>query len=288
MGTHNQIERIIDIALEEDVARGDRTTELIIPANMGGSAAIIAREDGIVAGGEIARITFLKVDQSLQVKIEIQDGNPVKAGDVVMVITGRVTSILKGERVILNFLSHLSGVATLTTQYIEKVKDLGVKIGDTRKTFPGLRLLQKYAVYAAGGQNNRPDLASGILIKDNHIVAMAAKGISISDGIAKAKAEANGMKVEIEVQSLEQLRQAIDGKPDIIMLDNMSLEDIKQAVKLVPPSISLEASGGITLDNVREVAEAGVDVISVGAITHSAKAINFSLDFVTGRPAAQE
>ncbi|MDV2989795.1 MAG: carboxylating nicotinate-nucleotide diphosphorylase [Dehalogenimonas sp.] len=288
MGTHNQIERIIDIALEEDVARGDRTTELIIPANMGGSAAIIAREDAVVAGGEIARIALLKVDQSLEVKMEIQDGNPAKAGEVVMVITGRVTSILKAERVILNFLSHLSGVATLTARYVEKVKDLGVKIGDTRKTLPGLRLLEKYAVYAAGGQNNRPDLASGILIKDNHLVAMAAKGISISEGIAKAKAGANGMKVEIEVQNLEQLKQAVDGKPDIIMLDNMSLDDIREAVKTVPTTISLEASGGITLENVREVAEAGVDLISVGAITHSARGVNFSLDFVTGRPAAQE
>ena len=287
MGTQNQIERIIDIALEEDVARGDRTTELIIPPNMGGSAAIIAKEDGLVCGGEIGRIAFLKVDPSLQVKINIQDGNTVKAGEVVMVVTGRVTSILKAERVILNFLSHLSGVATLTAKYVEQVKGLDVKIADTRKTLPGLRLLEKYAVYAAGGQNNRPDLASGILIKDNHLVAMAAKGISIAEGIAKAKADAKGMKVEIEVQNLEQLRQAIDGKPDIIMLDNMSLEDIKQAVKLVPPSINMEASGGITLENVKAVAEAGIDIISVGAITHSAKAIDFSLEFVTGHSASE-
>lgn len=288
MGTHNQIERIIDIAIEEDVARGDRTTELIIPSNMGGTAAVIAKEDCLVAGGEIARIAYLKVDQSLQVQIEIQDGNKAKAGDAVMTVTGRVASILKGERVVLNFLSHLSGVATLTSKYIEQVKDLGVKIGDTRKTLPGLRLLEKYAIYAAGGQNNRPDLASGILIKDNHLIAMAARGISIAEAVAKAKSDSKGMKVEIEVQNLEQLRQAIAAEPDMIMLDNMSLEDMKQAVKTVPSSVSLEASGGVTLDNVRAIAEIGVDLISVGAISHSAKAIDFSLEFVTRRAPAQE
>ncbi|ADJ26411.1 nicotinate-nucleotide pyrophosphorylase [Dehalogenimonas lykanthroporepellens BL-DC-9] len=288
MGTHNQIERVIDIALEEDVARGDRTTELIIPPNMGGTAAVIAKEDCLVAGGEIARIAYLKVDQSLQVKIEIQDGNKAKAGDVVMVVTGRVASILKGERVVLNFLSHLSGVATLTAKYVEQVSETGVKIGDTRKTLPGLRLLEKYAVYAAGGQNNRPDLASGILIKDNHLVAMAAKGISIAEGVAKAKEDAKGMKVEIEVQNLEQLRQAIAAEPDRIMLDNMSIEDMKQAVKLVPSSISLEASGGVNLDNVRAIAETGIDLISVGSITHSARAMDFNLEFVTRQPPAQE
>jgi nicotinate-nucleotide pyrophosphorylase (carboxylating) len=205
---------------------------------------------------------------------------------VVLLITGRVSSILKTERVALNFISHLSGVATATSQYIEKIKGLDVKISDTRKTLPGLRLLEKYAVYAAGGQNHRPDLASGILIKDNHLVALGARGVSIAETIARARAGANEMKVEIEVQNLEQLKQAIEGKPDIIMLDNMPVDDMKRAVKMVPPSISLEASGGITLENVRAVAETGVDVISVGAITHSARAIDFSLSFVTGRPQA--
>ncbi|MEN8613717.1 carboxylating nicotinate-nucleotide diphosphorylase [Dehalogenimonas sp. THU2] len=286
MGTQNQIENTIDIALEEDVARGDRTTELLIPPNMGGNAAIIIKEPALVCGGEIARIACMKIDSSLQVKINIPDGTRANAGDPVIMITGRVVSILKAERVMLNFLSHLSGVATLTARYVERVKGLDVKISDTRKTLPGLRLIEKYAVYAAGGMNHRPDLASGIIIKDNHLVAMTAKGISIAEGIAKAKAGAKGMKVEIEVQNMDQLKQAIAAGPDIIMLDNMSVDDIRQAVKMVPPSISLEASGGITLENVRDVAEAGVDVISVGALTHSAPAIDFSLEFVTGRPSA--
>ena len=288
MATQSQIEQIIDVALAEDLGRGDRTTELVIPQSMGGTAAIIAKEPALVCGGEIARIAFMKIDQSLQVKIPIPDGTRAKPGDVVMAVVGRVSSILKAERVALNFLSHLSGVATTTAQYVERVKGMDVKISDTRKTLPGLRLLEKYAVYVAGGQNHRPDLASGIIIKDNHLVALAAKGISIAEAIGRAKAGAKGMKVEIEVQNLEQLKQAIEGKPDIIMLDNMSVDDIKRAVKMVPPSISLEASGGINLENVRAVAETGVDVISVGAITHSAKAIDFSLSFVTGRPPSKE
>jgi nicotinate-nucleotide pyrophosphorylase (carboxylating) len=286
MTTQSQIEQIIDVALAEDLGRGDRTTELVIPQSMGGTAAIIAKEAAVVCGGEVARIAFMKVDQGLQVKINVTDGSRAKPGEAVLLIMGRVSSILKAERVALNFLSHLSGVATATAQFIDRVKGLDVKISDTRKTLPGLRLLEKYAVYAAGGQNHRPDLASGIIIKDNHLVALAARGTSIAEAIAKAKAGAKGMKVEIEVQNLEQLKQAIEGSPDIIMLDNMTLDDIKRAVKLVPPSISLEASGGITLENVRQVAETGVDVISVGAITHSARAIDFSLGFVTGRPPA--
>ena len=287
MATQAQIEQIIDVALGEDLGRGDRTTELVIPPNMGGTAAIIAKEPAVICGGEVARIAFMKVDQTLQVKVNIADGQKAKAGDPVILVTGRVASILKTERVALNFMSHLSGVATATAHYVEKVKGLDVKISDTRKTLPGLRLLEKYAVYAAGGQNHRPDLASGILIKDNHLVALAARGVSIPEAIAKAKAGAKGMKVEIEVQNLEQLQQAIPGKPDIIMLDNMPVDEMKKAVKMVPTSISLEASGGITLENVRAVAETGVDVISIGAITHSAKAIDFSLAFITGRPPQQ-
>jgi nicotinate-nucleotide pyrophosphorylase (carboxylating) len=282
--TQSQIEQIIDVALGEDLGRGDRTTELVIPQSMGGTAGIFAKEAAVVCGGEIARIAFMKVDQTLQVKINVTDGGRVKAGEPVIMVTGRVSSILKAERVVLNFLSHLSGVATATAQFVEKVKGLDVKISDTRKTLPGLRLVEKYAVYAAGGQNHRPDLASGIIIKDNHLVALAARGVSLAQAIAKAKEGAKGMKVEVEVQNLEQLRQAIEGKPDIIMLDNMPVDEIKKAVKIVPPSIRLEASGGITLENVRAVAETGVDVISVGAITHSARAIDFSLSFITSRP----
>ena len=280
MSSQAQIEKIIDLALEEDTGRGDITSEALIPPNLAGRASLLAKEEGVLAGGEVARITFLKVDPSLEVEILIQDGNRIKPGDILATVHGRVINILKAERVVLNFLSRLSGVASETAKYIARLEGLGVAISDTRKTSPGLRMLEKYAVYAAGGRSHRPDLASGILIKDNHLVALKAKGISLKDTVALAKEKArSGMKVEVEVNTTSQAQEAVDGGADVIMLDNMSLDDMKLAVNLIPEEIEVEASGGITLDNVREVAMTGVDVISVGAITHSARALDFSLEF---------
>jgi len=280
MSSQAQFEKIIDLALEEDTGRGDITSEALIPSNLAGRASLLAKEEGILAGGEVARITFLKVDPSLEVEILIQDGNRIKPGDILATVHGRVINILKAERVVLNFLSRLSGVASETARYIAKLEGLSVAISDTRKTSPGLRMLEKYAVYAAGGRSHRPDLASGILIKDNHLVALKAKGISLKDAVALAKEKArSGIKVEVEVNTTSQAQEAVDGGADVIMLDNMSLDDMKLAVDLIPEEIEVEASGGITLDNVREVAMTGVDVISVGAITHSARALDFSLEF---------
>jgi len=280
MSSQAQIEKIIDLALEEDTGRGDITSEALIPPNLAGRASLLAKEEGILAGGEVARIAFLKVDPSLEVEILIQDGNRIKPGDILATVHGRVINILKAERVVLNFLSRLSGVASETARYIARLEGLSVAISDTRKTSPGLRMLEKYAVYAAGGRSHRPDLASGILIKDNHLVALKAKGISLKDAVALAKEKArSGMKVEVEVNTTSQAQEAVDGGADVIMLDNMSLDDMKLAVDLIPEEIEVEASGGITLDNVREVAMTGVDVISVGAITHSARALDFSLEF---------
>ena len=280
MSSQAQIEKIIDLALEEDTGRGDITSEALIPPNLAGRASLLAKEEGILAGGEVARIAFLKVDPSLEVEILIQDGNRIKPGDILATVHGRVINILKAERVVLNFLSRLSGVASETARYIARLEGLSVAISDTRKTSPGLRMLEKYAVYAAGGRSHRPDLASGILIKDNHLVALKAKGISLKDAVALAKEKArSGMKVEVEVNTTSQAQEAVDGGADVIMLDNMSLDDMKLAVDLIPEEIEVEASGGITLENVREVAMTGVDVISVGAITHSARALDFSLEF---------
>lgn len=280
MSSQAQIEKIIDLALEEDTGRGDITSEALIPPNLAGRASLLAKEEGILAGGEVARIAFLKVDPSLEVEILIQDGNRIKPGDILATVHGRVINILKAERVVLNFLSRLSGVASETARYIARLEGLNVAISDTRKTSPGLRMLEKYAVYAAGGRSHRPDLASGILIKDNHLVALKAKDISLKDAVALAKEKArSGMKVEVEVNTTSQAQEAVDGGADVIMLDNMSLDDMKLAVDLIPEEIEVEASGGITLDNVREVAMTGVDVISVGAITHSARALDFSLEF---------
>ncbi len=285
MSSESQIEKIIDLALEEDTANGDVTSDILIPANLAGRGSIVAEEEGLLAGGEVARIIFLKVDSSLEVEIAIQDGKVVKPGDVILTVNGRVRSILKGERTALNFLSRLSGVATETAKYIAKLKGTKVAISDTRKTSPGLRMLEKYAVYAAGGHNQRPDLASGILIKDNHLTAVQAKGMGLKEAVALAKKEARqGMKVTVEVDTVAKAEEAAKGEPDTIMLDNMSLDDMKKAVDLIPENIMVEASGGITLDNVSDVATVGVDVISVGAITHSAKALDFSLEFITKKP----
>lgn len=285
MSSQSQIEKIIDLALEEDTANGDVTSDILIPANLAGRGSIVAKEEGLLAGGEVARITFLKADSSLEVEIAIQDGKVVKPGDVILTVNGRVRSILKGERTALNFLSRLSGVATETAKYIAKLKGTKVAISDTRKTSPGLRMLEKYAVYAAGGHNQRPDLASGILIKDNHLTAVQAKGMGLKEAVALAKKEARqGMKVTVEVDTVAKAEEAAKGEPDTIMLDNMSLDDMKKAVDLIPENITVEASGGITLDNVSDVALVGVDVISVGAITHSAKALDLSLEFSTKKP----
>ncbi|AHB13991.1 carboxylating nicotinate-nucleotide diphosphorylase [Dehalococcoides mccartyi] len=277
--SQSQIEKIIDNACDEDFARGDVTTETLIPSSLAGRAIIIAKQDGIMAGAEVAKIVFVKHDPTMEIEILVEDGKKVKAGDVVMVLNGRVINILKCERTALNFLTHLSGIASLTAKYISKVEGLNVSLADTRKTIPGMRILEKYAVYAAGGKSNRPDLACGVLIKDNHLMALSAKGIGIKEAIEKAKTNKSKLPVTVEVNTLEQVAQAVEGAPNSILLDNMSVADMKKAVDIIPESIKIEASGNITLDNIREVAMTGVDVISVGALTHSAPALDFSLEF---------
>jgi len=280
MSSQEMVNKSIALAMDEDFGRGDVTTKLLIPDSLGGKANITVNEEAVLAGGDLIKLAMTKVDQTSLIEVHFQDGSRVNKGDIVATIKGRVCSILKAERMLLNFLSRLSGVATETTKYVEKVKGLNVKITDTRKTTPGIRMLEKYAVFVAGAQVHRPDLSSGVLIKDNHIAALRAKGIGIKDAVIKAKKGAkSGIKVEVEVNNLEQVKEAVEGVPDIIMLDNMSIEDMKKAKEFIPESIKTEASGNITLDNVREVAMVGVDTISIGAITHSARSIDFSLEF---------
>ncbi len=289
MATESQIEQIVDLALQEDLGRGDITTKILIPDSLAARAIVMAKSEGVIAGGELVRMMLLKVDQSLEMEINIEDGKRAKPGDVIMTIGGRVSSILKLERTALNFLSHLSGVATLTAKYVEAVEGTDARIVDTRKTIPGMRMLEKYAVYAGGGHNQRPDLATGILIKDNHLAAAKAKGLGIAECVAKAKEEASrGVRIAVEVTTLEQVAEAVKAEPDGILLDNMTLEDMKKAVKLIPGKIESEASGNITLNNVRQVAETGVDLISVGALTHSAPAFDLSLRFGKGKIPAKE
>ncbi|NMA68446.1 MAG: carboxylating nicotinate-nucleotide diphosphorylase, partial [Desulfitobacterium sp.] len=247
----------------------------IFPASSKTQAKIYAKEEGIVCGLEITKEVFLTIDPELEIALLYQDGEPVERGQVVMKIKGRINSILKGERVALNFLQHLSGVATATNQLVRECEGLPTKITDTRKTLPGLRMLQKYAVRMGGGQNHRFGLYDGVMLKDNHIAA--AGGIKAAVEAAR-KNIGHMVKIEVECESLEQVKEALEAGADVIMLDNMDLEEMSQAVKMVNGKAILEASGGIKKGAVKEIAQTGVDVISVGAITHSVKALDFSLD----------
>ena len=275
----SQVEQLIEQALAEDLGWGDATTEALVPETQQGKASIIAKAKGIIAGVEVAKQVFLKVDPGLKSNILIKDGTEVKPGDIVARIEGKIASILKAERVALNFLQHLSGIASETGQYVRAVKGLPVQITDTRKTTPGLRTLEKYAVRAGGGKNHRMHLGDGILIKDNHLAALRSQGLSINEIVAKARQKTSPkLKIEIEVITPEEASEAAEAGVDIIMLDNMNLEDMRQAVQLIKGRALVEASGGITLDSIRAVAETGVDLISIGALTHSAKALDISLE----------
>ena len=274
-----EVDNIIDLALAEDISHGDVTSEALIPTELQGKASILVKAEGILAGGEVAKRLFLKVDPSLRVEVLIRDGARVQPGDIVATIFGSVVSILKAERVALNFLQRLSGIASQTARYIAKTRGFIVTITDTRKTTPGLRLLEKYAVRMGGGQNHRFHLGDGILIKDNHLVVLRALGMSLKDIVARAKHNApQGLKVEVEVNTAQEALDAVEAGVDIIMLDNMSPDEMRRIVGLVSGQVKIEASGGITLENIRPVAMAGVDTISIGALTHSPKALDISLE----------
>jgi nicotinate-nucleotide pyrophosphorylase (carboxylating) len=288
-----QIEEIIDRALAEDLGKGDVTTEALIPGDWRGTGFIVAKQEGILAGINIAKQVFHRVDPEVKVEILLEDGARIKPGSRVAKVSGSIASILKAERVALNFLQHLSGIASETNRYVEAVKGLPVRIMDTRKTTPGLRSLEKYAVKVGGGENHRMNLGDGILIKDNHLVALRSQGLNIKEIVAKARQNAplslRGTKrrsnlrarqtqVEVEVGTLSEALEAVKAGADIVMLDNMNLVDMRKAVKSIHGHALIEASGGITLDNVRAVAETGVDFISIGSLTHSARALDIRLD----------
>ncbi|MBE0416126.1 MAG: carboxylating nicotinate-nucleotide diphosphorylase [Dehalococcoidia bacterium] len=275
-----QVQEIIDRALAEDLASGDVTTEALIPPDLEGKAFILVKGDGVLAGIDVAKEVFIKVDPSIRVEVLIQDSAKVREGDVVANIEGRVASILKAERTALNFLCHLSGIATETARYVEAVSGLKVQITDTRKTMPGMRILEKYAVRLGGGKSHRQHLGDGILIKDNHLAALRFFGLGLKQAIGRAR-QSSTLKVEVEVGSVGEVEKALDAGADILMLDNMALADMRQVVEIAGGRALIEASGGITLGNVRSVAEAGVDLISVGALTHSAKALDISLEIET-------
>jgi nicotinate-nucleotide pyrophosphorylase (carboxylating) len=272
-----EIEQSIKSALQEDIGAGDLTTLSTVPRELRGKGLFRAKRDGVAAGLFLLEKVFSVLDAQVKVRCLSRDGDQVKQGTVVAEVEGPVRALLMGERTALNFLQRLSGTATLTRRYVDAVKEFPCKIIDTRKTTPGLRTLEKYAVRMGGGINHRIGLYDAALIKDNHIVAAG----SIAKAVETVRRHAPFMaRVEVECVDLKQVQEAIDAKADVIMLDNMGTKQMAEAVRLVNKRAWIEASGGITLERIREIAEAGVDFISIGALTHSAPAVDFNMKIV--------
>lgn len=275
MTLKNSINSLIILALTEDIGKGDITTNTLIPPNRKIRANIIAKQKGVIAGLPLISKIYKYLNKNIKVTLKVKDGAKVKEGQVVAIIKGPAHQILTGERTVLNFLGRLSGIATLTNQYVQKVREYGVTILDTRKTIPGWRELDKYAVKMGGGTNHRMGLYDAILIKNNHL--------AILGGISNMNLRRSNIPFEIEARNLNEFTAALKMKPDIIMLDNMKLPEIKKAVQLrnkLSPKVKLEVSGGINLKNIRQFASTGVDYISVGALTHSAPALDIALHVI--------
>ncbi len=277
------LRRVVEAALEEDGARRDLTTQALVPPDQQGVANIVVKGQGVLAGLPVAATAFAALHPSLRLEARLAEGSTVGPGTPVARVEGALAPILSAERVALNFLQRLSGVATATRALVEAVAAAGhggrVRIVDTRKTAPGLRALERYAVRVGGGHNHRFNLAEGVLIKDNHLAAARARGLSIAQVIQQTRLAApHLMRVEIEVTSTEQAIEAVMAGADVLLLDNMPVEEMRRAVEAARGRALTEASGNVTLENVRAIAEAGVDVISAGAITHSAPALDISLD----------
>jgi nicotinate-nucleotide pyrophosphorylase (carboxylating) len=274
------LRRVVEQAVEEDLGRGDVTSDLLVPSDATARAVLRSRSQGVIAGIDIAAMVFGVTDALVHFAALIKDGDAVIPGQELAVISGPARSLLRGERVALNFLQRLSGVATLTSRYVEAVGGTQARIVDTRKTTPGLRSLEKYAVRAGGGFNHRRDLSDAMMIKDNHLAVIGTLGISLGDAVKQARESLpHTLKIEIEVDRLDQIPEALAAGADIILLDNMSTEDLRSAVAMIAGKAIPEASGGVNLGTISEIAATGVDVISVGALTHSAPALDIGLDF---------
>ena len=284
MKTTQDIKDLVEIAIREDLGQsetnktdfiGDITTQSTTKENETITASMVAREDGVTCGTAVANYVFNRIAPNSKVQVHLHDGNNVQSGEKILSVTGKAQEILQSERIALNFVTHLSGIATETARYAEAVKHTKAKILDTRKTLPGWRSLQKHAVKMGGGENHRMGLYDMVLIKDNHIAAAG----SVTEALNRAKAANPNVKIEIEVDTLEQLQNVLDhGTADIVLLDNLRGEALTQAVQMCAGKISTEASGGITMENIVQVAEKGVDYISIGALTHSVKVFDVGLD----------
>ena len=274
----NELEdRLIDLAFAEDIGDGDHTTLCCIPDTAMGKSHLLIKEDGILAGVEVAKRVFARFDPTMQVEVLIGDGAHVKKGDIAMVVTGKVRSLLQTERLMLNIMQRMSGIATMTAKYVERLKGTKTHVLDTRKTTPGFRMLEKQAVKIGGGMNHRIGLFDMILLKDNHVDFAGGIANAINRCHEYLKEKGLDLKIEIEVRNFDELRQAMEcGGINRIMLDNFSVDNTKKAVEMVAGKYETESSGGITFDTIRDYAECGVDFISVGALTHSVKGLDMS------------
>ena len=275
-----ELRRVVRQALAEDVGPGDVTTLATVPETATARALMVAREHLVPAGLALAEASFLELSPRLQIERLVRDGQPVARGEGLLRVSGATRAILTAERVALNFVQRLSGIATLTAAFVAAIQGTRAHILDTRKTTPGWRMLEKYAVTCGGGRNHRFGLFDQVLIKDNHLAALRdAQPNAIAAAVRRAREKFPRLKVEVEADTLEQVRQAAEAGADIILLDNMSTEELRAAVKLIAGRAQTEASGGVNLQTVRAIADTGVDFISVGALTHSARAVDIALDF---------
>lgn len=274
------IEAVVRMALAEDAPFGDVTSETLVPADTQAEAALVAREPGVMAGGEVFACALSLLDERVHVEVLVADGTRFEAGEVLARVQGPARSVLRGERVGLNLLQRMSGIATLTARYVQAVAGTGARVVDTRKTTPGLRALERHAVRAGGGRNHRSTLSDAVMAKDNHLAVVA----DITAALLSARERLpHTTHIEVEVDSLDQLDAVLAGRPDTVMLDNFSLDDLRTGVQRVAGRALVEASGGITLETVAAVAATGVDIVSVGALTHSVRALDLGLDVVVGR-----
>lgn len=276
------IRDIVAAALAEDAPYGDLTSEALVPVDAQLRASLVAREPGRFSGGEVFATVFELVDASVTVELTVADGTAFAPGDVLATVTGPARAVLRGERIALNLVQRMSGIATLTARYVAEVKGTAARIVDTRKTTPGLRVLERQAVRDGGGHNHRFSLSDAVMAKDNHLAALAAAGVSLADALRQARARiSHTTHLEVEVDRLDQLEEVLTVEPGVVnsvMLDNFELADLRRGVELVDGRLIVEASGGVNLDTVGDIARTGVDVISVGALTHSVRSLDLGLD----------
>ncbi|MCX6502634.1 MAG: carboxylating nicotinate-nucleotide diphosphorylase [Microbacterium sp.] len=285
MLTRTVIDRVVAAALDEDAPWGDLTSESLIPAEATARADLVAREDGVFAGGDVFAAAFRLTDPAVTVRLRVTDGERFTAGQVLATVEGPARSVLTAERVGLNFVQRMSGIATLTAQYVREVAHTGARIADTRKTTPGLRAFERHAVVCGGGHNHRFSLSDAVMAKDNHLAVLTASGLSVTQALQGAIARLpHTTHVEVEVDRLDQIEAVLAAGIGTIMLDNFSLADLVRGVEQVAGRATVDASGGVTLETVRAIAETGVDVISVGALTHGARGLDLGLDMTVGMP----